>query len=499
MSILDTFFILFQSSAKEVKKDTQEAGKAVDALEKHISDSDKATSQLGDSFKKMITAGVSALGAFATFNSLKNGVLQAATANADLERQSRLTGESAASLAAWDAAVVQAGGRAGEFTGWLADMNRQFVNMGMGNRTGAILQNLRSLSEAWRNAGLSMADMLAQGQKAGISENIVLLMAQGPEKMDAIIQKYREMNGLSEESAKDARSLTNELQRVKAIGQNAFSSLAEPAELLAKTLHGLVDVLASAANGFMMIYHVFEPEKFKQDVARQQGVNRDFMGLFRGNGATAESASGAGSNMEESRAFWLSKGFTPAQVAGLLANEKKESSFRADAVGDNGAARGIFQWHADRRAAILSALGIDVNSATHAQQLQAAYWEMQQRGDDMRVRGASSASEAGATFSRWFERPAGGDYEAALRGQMAEQIHAQMLSDMMGAAKSSINVADQAQISARGAAPSNTVNIGAITINSQATDARGIAAEIHDEIKGQYRNVIGNWDDGVRY
>lgn len=497
MSILDTFFVLFQSSAKEVKKDTQEAGEAVDKLEKHLQDSDKTTARLGESFQKMALAGVAAIGAFATFNTLKNGVLQTAAANADLERQSRLTGESAASLAAWDAAVVQAGGRAGEFTGWLADMNRQFVNMGMGNRTGAILQNLRSLSEAWRNAGLSMADMLAQGQKAGISENIVLLMAQGPEKMDAIIQKYREMNGLSEESAKDARSLTNELQRIQTIGQNAFSSLAEPAELLTKALRGLVDVLASAANGFMMIYHAFEPEKFKQDVARQQSVNRDIAGLFRG--AQASTATAGGSNMEESRAFWLSKGFTPEQVAGLLANEKKESSFRADAVGDNGAARGIFQWHSDRRAAILADLGIDINSATHSQQLQAAWWEMQQRGDDQRIRGASSASEAAAMFSKWFERPAGGDYEAAIRGRMAEEMHAAMLHDMIAGAKNSINGVDQAQISARGSGPSNTVNIGAITIHSQATDAKGIAAEIRNEITGQYQNVIGNWDDGVKY
>lgn len=502
MSLIDVFGILFQSNAKEVKKDTQEAGKAVDELENRISDSNKATNQLGDSFKKMITAGVSALGTFATFNALKNSVLQTAATNAELERQSRLTGESAANLAAWDAAVEQAGGKAGEFTTWLAATNDQFVKMGMGNRTGAILQNLKQLSASWREAGLSMADMLAQGNKAGISDNIVLLMAQGPEKIQELIDKSKELQGINEDNQKASRDFVNELNKIGKTGEGSLTALIEPAQLVLKVFRSLVDVLASAANGFMMIYHAFEPDKFASDVKRQQAVNKDFLGNLKsifgvGNEQHSSELSPSGSNAEESRRFWLSKGFTPAQVAGIMANEQKESGYRADAVGDNGAARGAFQWHADRRSLILAATGIDINNATHAQQLEAAWWEMRQRGDDRRVMAASTADEAGAIFSRWFERPANSAAEEASRGLLASKIYSGMMQDMMASAKNDLKTADSSPLGVQ-AMGGNTVNVGNITIHTQAQDARTIAAELKQELNSQYRNAIGNWDDGRR-
>ncbi|WP_040782691.1 phage tail tip lysozyme [Nocardia pneumoniae] len=44
--------------------------------------------------------------------------------------------------------------------------------------------------------------------------------------------------------------------------------------------------------------------------------------------------------------------FTPAQAAGIVANAKFESGFRVDATGDDGTAKGIFQWRFDREAGL---------------------------------------------------------------------------------------------------------------------------------------------------
>ncbi|MFG1794289.1 phage tail tip lysozyme [Nocardia sp. NPDC049149] len=46
-------------------------------------------------------------------------------------------------------------------------------------------------------------------------------------------------------------------------------------------------------------------------------------------------------------------GLNPEQAAAIVANAKHESGFRVDAVGDNGTAKGLFQWRLGRQAAFL--------------------------------------------------------------------------------------------------------------------------------------------------
>lgn len=53
--------------------------------------------------------------------------------------------------------------------------------------------------------------------------------------------------------------------------------------------------------------------------------------------------------------FFISRGYSPAQAAALAGNAQHESSGgRPDAVGDNGKAYGLFQWHPDRQAFLRS-------------------------------------------------------------------------------------------------------------------------------------------------
>ena len=63
-----------------------------------------------------------------------------------------------------------------------------------------------------------------------------------------------------------------------------------------------------------------------------------------------KAASLNGSNNEEKIFFFLREemGFNNAAGCGVLANIEKESSFRTDALADNGTSYGICQWHADR-------------------------------------------------------------------------------------------------------------------------------------------------------
>ncbi len=124
----------------------------------------------------------------------------------------------------------------------------------------------------------------------------------------------------------------------------------------------------------------------------------------------------------ESFEFWKSKGLTPEQAAGLVGMEQGESGFNPRSIGDHGQAHGAFQWHADRRADIRAGAGIDVDTATHAQQLEAAYYEFQHKeaaawAAIKKSRTASDAARAGVYH---FERPGDKEGQSIVRGGMGE-------------------------------------------------------------------------------
>lgn len=125
--------------------------------------------------------------------------------------------------------------------------------------------------------------------------------------------------------------------------------------------------------------------------------------------------------------FFRSKGLSEEATAGILASMKKESNFTPNARGDGGRAHGLFQHHADRRAAIMRATGINMSTASFEKQLEGAFWEME-HGDAGAQRALKalrtpgiSARDAGAAFVKNFERPARD--ERAERGALAEGFY----------------------------------------------------------------------------
>lgn len=144
-------------------------------------------------------------------------------------------------------------------------------------------------------------------------------------------------------------------------------------------------------------------------------------------GGRLRQSGGLAAGAKESYDFWIGKGFTPAQAAGLVGMEEGESKFNPRAVGDGGLAHGAFQHHPDRRRAILRGTGINVDTAKHAQQLEAAWWELNntERGALAKIKAATSPGEAAAAGVWHFERPDDKAGEARLRGQYANRWHRQ--------------------------------------------------------------------------
>jgi hypothetical protein len=199
----------------------------------------------------------------------------------------------------------------------------------------------------------------------------------------------------------------------------------------------------------------------------------------------------------------IEMGWTKEQASGVVANFWKESLLDPRAVGDNGHAYGIGQWHEDRQEEFRKLFGIDIRKSTLDQQLQFANYELTQGNEQSagrRLRGATNALDAGAIVSRYYERPANVEGEAQSRASAAADLYAAL------GRSNAAQIASQVP-GARDAAPSTssvstststaeTHVTGPITINTKATDAAGIARDLHGAI-GQYNFTVPQANTGV--
>lgn len=134
---------------------------------------------------------------------------------------------------------------------------------------------------------------------------------------------------------------------------------------------------------------------------------------------------GANGNKLDATSFWQSKGYNNAQIAGWLAQEQAESTYGTNPNMNKNGHYGAFQWSASRAANIFARTGIDVKTAPHWKQLQAADWEFNNMNLSDQFRGINHSAEASEFLSKKFEshekyNNQHGD-EAAYRAKLAEQ------------------------------------------------------------------------------
>ena len=199
--------------------------------------------------------------------------------------------------------------------------------------------------------------------------------------------------------------------------------------------------------------------------------------------STGKSPAGGAKEEQAAMAYFQAQGWTKEQAAGLAANIKRESAFRPDAVGDNGKAYGIAQWHPDRQAEFKKKFGKDIQGSTLEEQMAFMHYELTQgneAGAGAKLRQAKTAQDAAAAVSTHYERPAYKAGEAAKRGQMATA----MLGGVPGASQAAagagaVQVA-QANAAAAPQAVSKSVetHIGEVKVYTAATDAPGIAKDM---------------------
>lgn len=523
MTVLDSFYILFKSNADEavaatkkvenatkaveeataeLSKAQEDAGKKVGknltdqekhlislqqkkkaamqeqrAAEKEQDKIDKERLNTGNEFVKVIEKTAAAAAAYFSISAIGGGIFNAAKNNSDLKVQGDLLGQNVERIKALDAAGRAAGGEKG---GIFAQYAAVFHDL---SSKGLQAPDIETLNRFYREQlklpqfqGKGGADRFFQGLPQPITDaGQKSLLTLSNEDFEREISKQKELAKNSEISAEKAREFNKAISETGTLLDSIFTNLGY------KVLPILTSLNKTLLTFDQIIAGNWEKLRIDSDKTWSQthgGQAAPTLPPVPGEAKLASSSQSSKDSME----FWVSQGYPRDVAAGIAANEQRESNGNPNAIGDNGAARGLYQWHPDRVAKIKAGIGIDVTSASADDQRRAAAWEIEQMGLKDSLLNSGGAYNSASLFSKKFERPANGVFEAAIRGQSAINL---ANSSPFGMASN--NTANSKNI---------TVKIGDVNISNQGSSS-DISRNVASELVQQIRDAIANTDDGV--
>lgn len=432
-------------------------------------------------------------------------------------------------IRAYGAAVKQAGGSEGWMSGFISTRARQYAGVGLKFDAAGYFKAIQQAV----NAAQSREQKIGLLDAFGIDDEGARLLFLEGRFMDAAhaAGAFAKNTDAGDKAARDFGQSTDKLSQSmtsfwSAVGEKVLPTLSEMnndlAEFLSKTSEspekstallsgmvltttllasklktvlglltrisflGSVGMIGVAASG---VYESSKGGSERETSYLGRWINRqlgrgDKSGILPGRPGY-DSGIKTGDTGGDAMSFWMSQGYSREQAAGIVANEIAESGGKPGARGDGGKAHGLYQWHPDRRRRILEATGIDVSTASAMDQRRAAAWEMKNEPifNDQTFRSISSPDEAAAYFSMKFERPADVAGEAFRRGQSALDIAANTPLSTMGEGGSNVS-------------RNTNVKVDKVEVNTQATDAQGIAQDVGSELERILGFAFGNLDDG---
>jgi hypothetical protein len=107
--------------------------------------------------------------------------------------------------------------------------------------------------------------------------------------------------------------------------------------------------------------------------------------------------------------FFVKQGWTPKQAAAIAGNLSVESEFNPKAIGDDGKAYGIAQWHKDRQDKFKELYGKNIRDSSMQEQLKFVDWELrnsESKAGDL-LKSTHDVTQAARTVDKTYERSSG--------------------------------------------------------------------------------------------
>jgi hypothetical protein len=444
MSILDTFYILFKSNAKDVDKDMADAKKATKEFQQQINDADKPVSMLGQSLLKVAANSVAA---FATWEGLKNTASHIQDVNFQLYKTQTLTGINARELAVWDNAIQSITGNQGQFSQFAAGYAKYLQSIGVG--TDKLIPNLKDFIKELKTLDETQAALrFSQMSKGtGLGDDFLLAIRSG--KLDKAMDDAEGYTRVTKEGTKAVSDFQSAWVTAAKNIEGAFTEMwGVIAPIFTKILDffnspvqstGILAVITAVLAAISAVIPGL------QGVAIGLGVASASFATASGVSYYKEKHQPSPKKIDSTTGEYLPP--VPDKILGGIANAPAGKAL-------------------DKNKAMGSIVEPDWNPAL------APKIKNQKQNIENKARTNEQPVSAFPLYDNKFIEEA----QTNIRAADTSPLNTSPVSSTSN---------------------SSAVNIGNVTVNTQATDAQGISKAIKEELQREYRNTISNNDDMV--
>lgn len=458
-SILETFFILFETNADDVGKGTDKARESGKKMADGLKDADDVSKKLGDDFLKMSKAAVGALSAVFAVGLMSSRLMQAAAYTDELNLQAKALDVNIGKLDAYGRVMERNGGSAEGFRAGLANINQDAQNLaltgqssllpmmgrlgvamiGAGGKARNVMDMLPEIADAL--AGMDKGQAMAIGRNLGFDEGTIMTLMQGRKAVEEMAKKQEALGVRSAKDAEMVRKFAEGMTDLKNVGMSVAMGLAN---IVLPVFTAINNAITKSAE------YIDRHQPFFEFFFQALGA-----GLLVVSGIILSSyvpamASAAAATLAATWPFILLAGLFVAVAAGfaLLYDEITHYVNGQDSL----IGRILGPWE-DLKKKMQGALDIAKTLASVALS-------------------PMTLISKGVSMGRQF-----------LEDATTSQIGAQ----------------SSAAITARGGnrSSSNSLSVGQMTVNTQATDAKGMAESAYGALREQVNQTIDQEDDGL--
>lgn len=245
MSVLDTFYILFDSDASKLDKGLKETEQKADKLGKGLKDVDGLAGKLGGSMANTLAtfagAAVAAIGLHAMADAMFQAVEHADKLNEAAER----LGINIETISAWGDAIKKNGGSTESFIGSIENLNSALsqIEVTGKSRAAPFLKELGIDLDDAANQGKNAMDFLPQiadafasmdkqksvalGKRLGFDQATIMTLQAGRREVEEMIAKEKELGVVTKKQAEIADAFGDQMDDMKHAFRSVWLSVSE--------------------------------------------------------------------------------------------------------------------------------------------------------------------------------------------------------------------------------------------------------------------------------
>lgn len=507
-SVLDTFVLLFKSDVSGAQKPVEQTDKAVQELDEHVKEASKSTEILNDWFGELGGTVLKTMAAFVAADAIIDGVFENAERIDALGKFSHSINESSEDVEAWGQAVGRSGGTAEGFQATLGGLAREmatvatkgesrltpyFEKLGINlldvnGKARSTLEILPELADKFQ--GMSKIESRGLGEKIGLDEGTILLLQQGRGAVEELVARQKALGVATDEDIEKAEKFNDQWDDTKQMLRSLGVEIGG----------GILPAFTAILKGFERIV-AFAKDNKPFVVSLFTGLAAVI--LYTYTPAVIEAAVATWAMMAPFLAVAIPIAALVALFA-LIADDIYNFVTGGDSLIGN-----LLEWVNSFelvRAAVnfaKAALGALWDKATEfvkgSSTIQGAIklvsmafegWKLIIDGivdafNWLVSKGSQVASLVGSILG------AGAHDVAVALNQGAATLNAASASPINSQTSTSVST------SSRQISKDQSVNIQTLQVQTQATDADGISRSIGVSLKGQMREAVSNFDDGV--